>query len=137
MSARLLLSAVVLASLPLAACGPVNRAYKQDTGTVERVPPPPAYVPEPVPVMQDESVEAVEFVDNDAEQTQPDAIEPLPEPEPAPAPVRTYTIQKGDNYWKIAKNVYGDPMRMKEIEQANPDVDPKKLQIGDEIVLPD
>lgn len=121
-------------------CDPVNRVYKQDTGNVAEVPGPPPSTVAAAP--EDE----VAFIDNDQDvdamlAADTDAIEPLPDPDgadaPQPAAVRTYTVQKGDNYWKIAKSVYGDPMRMKDLEAANPGIDPKKLQIGDEILLPD
>jgi nucleoid-associated protein YgaU len=119
-------------------CESVNRIYDQDTGTVERVPPPPAYTPEPAPI---DDPAAVEFVDNDPASDPGQAIQPLPEPEasPQPEPVaqRTYTIKKGDNFWKIAEAEYGDPVRMQDILKANPGVDPNRLQIGDEIILPE
>ncbi|MEM1446518.1 MAG: LysM peptidoglycan-binding domain-containing protein [Planctomycetota bacterium] len=50
---------------------------------------------------------------------------------------RTHTIVKGDNYWDLAKQYYGQGIRMKDIEAANPGIDPKKLQIGDTIVIPE
>lgn len=138
-----LLSTLCLAGLlaPLIGCNQVNRMYKQDTGEMAAVPGPPAADatdPQPTP---GEQVEFVDGEDAGAEDAmlsaETDVIEPLPEPEPEPATPRTYTIKKGDRYWTIAKEVYGDPMRAKDIEAANPDVDPKKLQIGDEIVLPE
>ncbi|MEO0513685.1 MAG: LysM peptidoglycan-binding domain-containing protein [Planctomycetota bacterium] len=133
------LSTLCAASLLMASvgCNQVNRIYEQDTGDIAAVPGPPAadagYTPPPAEV---EFVEPMDAGDEDAMlAAEVDAIEPLPEPEPAP--LQTYTIQKGDSFWKIAKTVYGDPLRMKDIEAANPDVDPKKLTIGDEIVLPE
>jgi nucleoid-associated protein YgaU len=73
-----------------------------------------------------------------------------PEPKPAtgvtmpptpPAPPATaggtYTIKKGDTFIKIAREVYGDPSRMKDIAAANPGVDPRKLKVGQTIILPD
>ncbi len=59
---------------------------------------------------------------------------------PAPAaPVAggTYVIKKGDTFIKIAREVYGDPSRMKDIAAANSGVDPRKLKIGQTIILPD
>ncbi|MBB6431238.1 LysM peptidoglycan-binding domain-containing protein [Algisphaera agarilytica] len=119
-------------------CSQVNRLYEQDTGEMAEVPgPPPAETSSQYAAEEDVAfIEPMDAGDEDAMLSDDvDAIEPLPEPEPA-AP-RTYTIQKGDSFWKIAKSVYGDPMRMKDIEAANPDIDPKKLKIGDEIILPE
>jgi nucleoid-associated protein YgaU len=66
-----------------------------------------------------------------------------PEPKPVtpavtpPVPGSTYTIKKGDTFIKIAREVYGDPSRMKDIAAANPGLDPRKLKVGQTIVLPD
>ncbi|MEM7627424.1 MAG: LysM domain-containing protein [Planctomycetota bacterium] len=124
----------------LGGCQPVNSIYKKDTGEIAAVPGPPPTTIAPAPGSPPgASGGEVTFIEPGSEDAalaaETDAIEPLPEPEPV-VQVRTYTIQKGDNYWKIAKSVYGDPLRVKDIEAANPGVDPKKLQIGDEIVLP-
>jgi len=61
--------------------------------------------------------------------------------EPAPIPVeptgsRSYTIRKGDTLWSIATREYGNGQKWKDIAQANPSIDPKKLLIGTEITLP-
>ena len=70
-----------------------------------------------------------------------------PEPKPVtpavtpavaiPAAGGTYTVKKGDTFIKIAREVYGDPSRMKDIAAANPGVDPRKLKVGQTIILPD
>jgi nucleoid-associated protein YgaU len=67
-----------------------------------------------------------------------------PEPKPATGAMTppataggTYTIKKGDTFIKIAREVYGDPSRMKDIAAANPGMDPRKLKVGQTIVLPD
>jgi nucleoid-associated protein YgaU len=67
-----------------------------------------------------------------------------PTPPAPPAPLTppataggTYTIKKGDTFIKIAREVYGDPSRMKDIAAANPGVDPRKLKVGQTIILPD
>lgn len=44
-----------------------------------------------------------------------------------------YVVQQGDNPWKIAHK-FG--IRQSDIEALNPDLDPKRMQIGDKIVLP-
>ncbi|MEM9882597.1 MAG: LysM peptidoglycan-binding domain-containing protein [Planctomycetota bacterium] len=135
---RRTLPILVAATLPLLlpACGPFNRMVKEDTGTIERVPgPPPAQATFAAEPMPGEEVTFVDPMPNTGSEVVP--LSGAGAVEPEPTPLRTYTVQNGDNYWKIAKNVYGDPMRMRDIEAANPGVDPKKLQIGDEIFLPE
>lgn len=64
--------------------------------------------------------------------------EPKPEGNTPPATAGgTYTIKKGDTFIKIAREVYGDPSRMKDIAAANPGVEPTKLKVGQTIILPD
>jgi len=57
---------------------------------------------------------------------------PLP-PQPSQAEQQEYAIQKGDNYSSIAKK-FG--ISAKAIQDANPGVDPLKLQIGRKIIIP-
>lgn len=49
----------------------------------------------------------------------------------------TYVIQKGDSLWGIASRVYGNGQRWVDIRDANPGLNPQKMQVGQEIVLPD
>lgn len=66
--------------------------------------------------------------------------EPEPEPEPSDTPrttARTYTVQAGDLLSTIAVEVYGDQSKWFDIAQANPTIDPKRLQVGQVLVLPD
>jgi LysM repeat protein len=59
------------------------------------------------------------------------AITPLPE---APAPqAHEHAVAQGDSFYTIAKK-YG--VTMKAIQDANPGVDPKKLQINQKIQVP-
>ncbi|MFN3168912.1 MAG: LysM peptidoglycan-binding domain-containing protein [Phycisphaeraceae bacterium] len=50
---------------------------------------------------------------------------------------RNYTVEPGDTFASIAVEVYGQESAWFEIAQANPSVDPKRLQVGQVIVLPD
>ncbi|MEM1213698.1 MAG: LysM peptidoglycan-binding domain-containing protein [Planctomycetota bacterium] len=59
------------------------------------------------------------------------------DPTPAPAESRMYTIRKGDRLWVIAQREYGDGQRWVDILAANPGLDPKRMTVGDEIVLPE
>ncbi|MEM6391944.1 MAG: LysM peptidoglycan-binding domain-containing protein [Planctomycetota bacterium] len=52
-------------------------------------------------------------------------------------PARTYTIRKGDRLWKIAQEEYGDGQRWVDILEANPGLNPERMTVGDEIVLPE
>ncbi len=61
---------------------------------------------------------------------QPDMTEPLA------GTGSTYTVKKNDSLWKIAKEVYGNGQRWVDIRDANPGVDPKKLAVGQELILP-
>ena len=47
----------------------------------------------------------------------------------------TYTVQKGDTLWGIARSLYQDGTRWKEIARKNGISDPKTLQIGQVLVL--
>lgn len=48
----------------------------------------------------------------------------------------TYTIQKGDTLYNIARQRYGDGKQWQKIASANPGVDPTRLRIGQTITVP-
>lgn len=48
----------------------------------------------------------------------------------------TYTIQRGDTLFSIARRVYGNGSRWRDIVAANPGLVPEKLRVGQTIVLP-
>jgi murein DD-endopeptidase MepM/ murein hydrolase activator NlpD len=45
---------------------------------------------------------------------------------------KTYTVTKGDSLWLISKN---NNISVEDLEKANPGVDPKKLQIGQQLSM--
>ncbi len=47
-----------------------------------------------------------------------------------------YSVKKGDTLWSIAKKVYGDGQRWKDIVKANPGLDPQKLYVGQKLNMP-
>ena len=53
------------------------------------------------------------------------------------APLATYTVRPGDTLGKIAKKFYGDARRFTLIVSANSIVNPDKLTVGKELVIPD
>lgn len=66
----------------------------------------------------------------------PVRIEPPTPPRTTEATPRTYTVQPGDTFASIAVKVYGEEQAWFDIAQANPSVDPKRLQVDQVIVLP-
>jgi len=67
--------------------------------------------------------------------------EALPSLEPQSAPTapsaeQAYTIQAGDNPWKISAKLFGDGKYAMKIMAANPGVDPAKLKVGQQIKIP-
>jgi nucleoid-associated protein YgaU len=50
---------------------------------------------------------------------------------------RPYTVREGDTFVSIAKAAFGNGKYFLQIEKANPAVDPGRLKIGQQIVLPD
>ncbi len=48
----------------------------------------------------------------------------------------TYTVKHGDTLWKIAQTHYGDGRKWKQIQDANPGLEPSKLKVGQTITLP-
>lgn len=52
---------------------------------------------------------------------------------------RTYSVQSGDSFYAIARDVLGDPARWKELFDLNKELvhgDPTRLQVGQVVVLP-
>lgn len=48
----------------------------------------------------------------------------------------TYTVQKGDTLYKIARAKYGDASAVKKIKEANPGMNPDQIKVGQKINLP-
>lgn len=76
----------------------------------------------------------------------PAAADPAPPAKPAaetaaPAPAAAatpsaYTIKRGDNFWNIAKQIYGKGSDWKKLAAANPRMIAGKLPIGGAMIIP-
>lgn len=98
--------------------------------------PAPSYAAEPEPLPPVSINQGTTFTPGPGVSSDPGTgFEPEPLPPAQPA-TRTYTIRKGDTLWAIATREYGNGQRWVDISSANPSVDPKKLVIGQQIVLP-
>lgn len=51
--------------------------------------------------------------------------------------IRHAYVQSGDTMWSIARRAYDDPRRWRDIAAANPRIDPRRLVVGQRIVLPE
>lgn len=104
-----------------------NDASKNSAALDITAPPPVAYEPPPAhpvaqPVIYDSS---------------PTPVVAAPAPAPAPAAGGgTYTVQKGDTLYGIARQRYGDGKQWTRIAQANPGVQPQTLKVGQSLVIP-
>jgi len=56
--------------------------------------------------------------------------------EKVPLPTK-YTVQKGDNLWKISTKFYGDGFNWVDISKENQIKNPDLLEAGNELVIPD
>jgi hypothetical protein len=59
-----------------------------------------------------------------------------PNEEPAPAPAREYQVVRGDSLARIARKVYGDGRRWRDIAAANTITEPFRIQPGQTLVIP-
>ncbi len=116
-------------------------------------PPPPvttfAPPPEVTPVEPPPTISTTPPVETSAPPvvTTPPVVPPIPSAVTPPVPTavtppsefypptanREHTVEKGDNFYTLAKK-YG--VSMKAISAANPGVDPRRLKIGNKLVIP-
>jgi 5'-nucleotidase len=63
-------------------------------------------------------------------------VETKPAVEPASPAATTHVIVTGDNYWNLAKALYGDPALWHKIAEANPAFRARALPVGEELKIP-
>lgn len=108
---------------------PTRPTLESTGGDPEINPVAPQPQPEPRPIIEPQSDPA------------PQPIRPVRPVPPAPPSTstdtpRTYTVKEGDMLSTIAVAIYGEERAWFDIAQANPSIDPKQLQIGQVLVLP-
>lgn len=101
---------------------------------VSTVPPPSYSTQEPVTTLEPVTIDQGPATTGGTNVAEPAGYEP--EPIATPPQQNTYTVQRGDTLWSIAQRTYGNGQRWRDIAQANPSVDPQKLAIGQQIILP-
>jgi len=50
---------------------------------------------------------------------------------------RSYVIRRGDTFERIARRLFGSARHATALARANPGLDPKRLRVGERIVVPD
>ncbi|MFK7741726.1 MAG: M56 family metallopeptidase [Planctomycetota bacterium] len=55
---------------------------------------------------------------------------------PAPEPTIEYVVEAGDTFAKIAKRVFGSTRAVDRLIVSNPEVDPRKLRVGQKLRIP-
>ena len=140
------LLASVVSAAALGGCN-VNALYKKDTGTIEPVPAPsPYYANVAADPPGSENSDAASDPDAAPEVLAgegPDAIQPLDASDTSeesvaaePEVLETYVVVKDDTLGHISQKLYGTVNRTKDLMDANPGINPKRMQIGDVINVP-
>ena len=140
--------------LPTAAAGPTEAVTQPDRTDKPLPIPKPAQPTEPAPqptpavdkkppdTSASENVKPVAEDETPVPVIRPQVITVLKPPPQAERPPKqrkdqTYTIKSGDTFAAIAQTIYGSERHTVAISLANPDIDPKRLQPGQVIQLPD
>ncbi|MBQ2679041.1 MAG: LysM peptidoglycan-binding domain-containing protein [Firmicutes bacterium] len=56
--------------------------------------------------------------------------------EAAPTDSQTYTVEKGDTFWKIAQKFYGNGAEFQKILDANGLTENSRINVGDTLIIP-
>ncbi len=49
---------------------------------------------------------------------------------------QTHTVRRGDTLWKLALRYYGDGQRWRDIAAANGGLEPTRLRVGQQLMVP-
>ena len=117
--------------LPVGQVGAAPEPDEQAVATPPSPPQEPVVVPvEPEPSWAGAHRETIRTAELQVQPTPP-AATPLPV-------TRTHVIQRGDTFADLAEQYYGSRAAryVSLLMQANPDVDPRRMHVGSEVVIP-
>ncbi|HUW83370.1 MAG TPA: LysM peptidoglycan-binding domain-containing protein [Phycisphaerae bacterium] len=116
--------------LPVGQVGAAPEPTQQAVATPSAAPQEPTLVPvEPEPSWAGAHRETVRTTEL--------RVQPAPRAKPLPV-TRTHVIQTGDTFADLAERYYGSRTAryVSLMMQANPDVDPRRMRVGTEVVIP-
>ena len=136
MNRKMLFGALALAAIAAVGCQSNGNGKQATAGA--KVPPLRPAVTEIAPTPPASYVAPVQ------QPIQPVVIAPSAAAEPVtaaasatPASAKgSYTVQKGDTLYKIARDRYGDGKQWQRIASANPGLSPSTLKVGQKIAIP-
>ncbi|HYE21007.1 MAG TPA: LysM peptidoglycan-binding domain-containing protein [Tepidisphaeraceae bacterium] len=120
---------ILATSITLTLAGLVGCA-KKDAAVITAPPTEPVAPVVATPIQPMAPIQPV----SDAPITVAPAAEPIAPA--ARAAGRTYTVQKGDTLFKIARNQYGDATAVRKIKDANPGLNADQIKVGQKLNLP-
>jgi 5'-nucleotidase len=122
--------AIFAAAMMVVGCSSNNKKPAMNSSVTDiRSTTPPAPPPMVQPIQPVQPVQAIQPVVAD---TSPVAVASA-----TPAITgSSYTVQKGDTLFKIARARYGDASAVKKIKEANPGLDANHIKAGQKINLP-
>jgi LysM repeat protein len=109
-----------------------------DPVIIDAVPVAPAPSPAPIAVAQPPAAPAPVVVYQPSPAPTPVVIQSRP---PTSLVVKasadtTYVVKKGDSLWVISRRFYGKGSKWKTIANANPNINPNKLKLGQKLKIP-